>query len=349
MIGYDEKRKTYFVQYKKQDINGNWHTTKKRGFALKREAKEYEANMLNVKAVPTNETFHEIAEKYYNSIDASEEAKRMHRTRFEKSFSDYYDRPITKISKAMLDSWRTSLINSGYAYNTQKRTLQYVKSVFKYAANIYDIPNPASVLRPIKKPIEAPDQVMHVWTIDQFNQFLNAVDNPLYALFFELLFWTGCRRGEAIALQKTDLTGNQLYIHGSMKHFKNGITPPKNSSSIRTIKLDDQLVKDLQPLLSIPGPFLFGGERSLPITVIQSQFSKAIKASGVPKIRIHDLRHSHATILINNEVNIVAVSKRLGHASIEQTLKTYTHLLKKTDDQMMEKIEKLHGKNEVKN
>ena len=65
------------------------------------------------------------------------------------------------------------------------------------------------------------------------------------------------------------------------------------------------------------------------------QFKKAIKASGVKNIRLHDLRHSHATILINNGVNIVAVSKRLD---IETTLKTYTHLLSDTNKELIDKI-----------
>ena len=68
------------------------------------------------------------------------------------------------------------------------------------------------------------------------------------------------------------------------------------------------------------------------------QFKKAIKASGVKNIRLHDLRHSHATILINNGINIVAVSKRLGHADIETTLKTYTHLLSDTNKELIDKI-----------
>ena len=134
-----------------------------------------------------------------------------------------------------------------------------------------------------------------------------------------------------------------------MKHFKNGIKPPKNSSSIRTITLDSRLVEDLQPLLDIEGPFLFGGETSLSISEIQRQFTKAVKKSGIPHIRIHDLRHSHATLLINNGVNIVAVSKRLGHASIEQTLKTYTHLLQSTDAQMMGEIEQLRNTENAEN
>ena len=64
----------------------------------------------------------------------------------------------------------------------------------------------------------------------------------------------------------------------------------------------------------------------------------AIKKSGVKRIRIHDLRHSHATILINSGVNIVAVSKMLGHSNINQTLKTYTHLLESTNDELVDRI-----------
>ena len=74
------------------------------------------------------------------------------------------------------------------------------------------------------------------------------------------------------------------------------------------------------------------------------EFKKAIKESCVKPIRLHDLRHSHATILINEGVNIVAVSKRLGHTDINQTLKTYTHLLKNTDEQMMETINSIVSK-----
>ena len=99
------------------------------------------------------------------------------------------------------------------------------------------------------------------------------------------------------------------------------------SPDSNTIAIDAKLEADLMPLMDVPGPFLFGGDRSLPINSVQRYFTQAIKDSGVPPIRLQDLRHSHATLLINSGVNIVAVSRRLGHASIEQTLTTYTHLL----------------------
>ena len=84
------------------------------------------------------------------------------------------------------------------------------------------------------------------------------------------------------------------------------------------------------------GYFLFGGDTSLPITSIDREFKQGIKLSGVKPIRLHDLRHSHATNLINNGANIVAVSKRLGHSSPNITLAIYTHLLKKSEDELIE-------------
>ena len=78
----------------------------------------------------------------------------------------------------------------------------------------------------------------------------------------------------------------------------------------------------------------------MPVSKIDVVFKRAIKKAGVDPIRIHDLRHSHASFLLNSGANILAVSKRLGHATITQTLETYAHLLSETDDKMMEIIEK---------
>lgn len=104
----------------------------------------------------------------------------------------------------------------------------------------------------------------------------------------------------------------------------------------------------LKPFIAKAKPFVFGETRSLPITSVQKVFEEGIKKSGVPRIRIHDLRHSHATMLINNGVNIVAVSRRLGHSDINITLKVYSHLLRKTEDEMVTTITNLHRKSREK-
>ena len=78
----------------------------------------------------------------------------------------------------------------------------------------------------------------------------------------------------------------------------------------------------------------------MPPTTIERKKNIAVKDSGVKRIRIHDLRHSHASMLICNGMNIVSVSKRLGHSDVNMTLKVYTHLLDKYDSQMMDFLEK---------
>lgn len=100
--------------------------------------------------------------------------------------------------------------------------------------------------------------------------------------------------------------------------------------------------------MSQDGKYLFGGDEGLTPNYVSNHFNQAVQDSGVKQIRIHDLRHSHATWLINNGVNIVAVSKRLGHATIEQTLKTYTHLMSHTDQEMMFKINEYRSPSESK-
>ena len=95
----------------------------------------------------------------------------------------------------------------------------------------------------------------------------------------------------------------------------------------------------LEPWIQAADPFVFGGDSAIGITTIDREFKKAIKESGVDPIRIHDLRHSHASYLLNNGANILAVSKRLGHATVTQTLETYAHLMQDTEEKMIEIIE----------
>lgn len=343
MIGKDGNGKTWFCEYYYLDpVSGKRRRHKKRGFLTRKEAKKYEAEnkvLGRSEKTPTVKTFSEIADLQSASLQHSETLKRRRKADFDLRFSQYKDLPITSITKAQLVQWRADLAEDpDYSTVTKNETIRYVKSVFAYAAEVFDLPNTGSVLKSLKKTDEEVlNSEMQIWDPQEFNTFLDAVKLPVYRLFFEFLYWSGCRRGEALGLQKADFTEDYIYIHQSIKHYKNGLKPTKTRQN-RKIQNDPQLWHDMQPLLSIPGPFLFGGERSLSISEVQRQFTKAIEKSHVKKIRIHDLRHSHASILINAGVNIIAISKRLGHSSINQTLQTYVHLMESTDNEMMQKL-----------
>ena len=119
-------------------------------------------------------------------------------------------------------------------------------------------------------------------------------------------------------------------------------------SSIRDIKITNSLSNYLKEYKlieeSISGFdsnwFVMDRLEPLPQTSIDRVKDNAIKKANVKRIRIHDFRHSHATILISQGCNIVAVSKRLGHSNVEMTLKVYTHLLQKSEDELIDKLER---------
>ena len=336
----DEKKQIYFVQIKVKDpVTGKWTVRKKRGIQGKRNALAEERRMIEDQTYrSTSATFRDMWTLWETSTQPTQETIMHHRQHFEKRFSEFLDLPIEKITKAQLIEWRASLANQERTSTaTKNMTIMYVCSVFRFAHEVYDMKNPATVLKRIKASDSEVMSEMQVWTPEEYAQFRQAVENELFGLFFDALYWTGMRRGEGIALQKTDFKDGWLHIHASQETAKEGLKPTKTKTS-RRIRVDDMLNRDLQPLLKEPGPYLFGGETPLAITTIARHFSNAIKRSGVRRIRLHDLRHSHATWLINNGANIVAVSKRLGHASIEQTLQTYTHLLRESDDELIQKI-----------
>lgn len=137
-----------------------------------------------------------------------------------------------------------------------------------------------------------------------------------------------------------------LNVDKSIKHFSQEIQPLKTLSSRRKIALDPFTLQFLNPLLELPGEFLFGNNEPLGISTIQRAFTKGIERCNeklraeskavIPVVRIHGLRHSHASYLIGQGANVVAVSKRLGHSDVNMTLKVYTHLLKESESKVLQ-------------
>jgi integrase len=253
--------------------------------------------------------------------------------------------PITKIQKKDLLQWQIWLDSQPIATQTKNYMISSIRGTYRFANAFYGIPDISMVLKRFKKKQEEKKE-MQTWTPAEFEQFIAPEENPYYICYFNFLYWTGARRSEALGLRKQDFNGNKVHIWHSMKNFKDGFLPLKNSASERTIVMDDKLTELMQQCLercTDDSPFVFGGETTLPIRSIQNHFEANIKKSGVKKIRLHDLRHSHASLLINNNVNVLAVSRRLGHATIQQTLETYAHLFASTEDQMMETLDKLHN------
>ena len=150
------------------------------------------------------------------------------------------------------------------------------------------------------------------------------------------------RVGELLALYFEDIDLENRTIKITKTKYDNVIGKTKTKGSNRIIKISENLriiLNDYTDKIYKPGKkqLLFDISRTLLIYYMRTYSIKA----GVKRIRIHDLRHSHASYLISKNVNIVAVSKRLGHVSIQTTLDTYTHLFKESNDKLLEVLENI--------
>ena len=187
----------------------------------------------------------------------------------------------------------------------------------------------------------------------EFKKFINEVDRIDHKSFFSFLYFTGCRRGEALALnwEDFDFANAKVRINKSITRKIEGkswlVTTPKNASSIRTISLPANLLSLLEEYRKwqkqkYPDAiFVFGSYAPFAGTNIDRSFSEFCKKANVERIRIHDLRHSHASFLISKGISVVAIAKRLGHKNIEQTLNTYSHMMPDEDKKLIEYLENI--------
>lgn len=342
----DNKRNTYYVSIRKKDsVSGKLKHITKRGFQTRREAKQWELEQIRSEEKSTSVTFAQLNQKYVEYKNARQGTQHQELMRIQKYFGDYCDKPISKIQKKDLLEWQLWLDKQAISTVTKNYMISTIKGTYKFASSFYGIPDISNVLKRFKKK-QSEKKEMNVWTPEEFNQFISVETHEYYKAYFTFLYWTGCRRSEALALRKEDFKGNKVHIHHSIKRYEDGFQPLKNDSSERYIVMDDTLARYMKPFIercTDDEPFVFGGLTPLPIRNIQRRFESDIKKSGVKRIRLHDLRHSHASLLINRGANIVAVSKRLGHATIQQTLQTYSHLLQESDDAMIDILNKSHS------
>jgi len=172
-------------------------------------------------------------------------------------------------------------------------------------------------------------------------------DNIEYYTIFEILYYTGMRAGELLALTLNDIDfkNNQISINKTFYHLtgRDTIQPPKTAKGERTVNIPDFLTDEIKEYIKHlykPDP----NDRLFPkqLNYIRSAFNIRVKRSGVKKIRIHDLRHSHASTLIHLGVNPVLVAERLGHESPDITLKAYSHLFPSSQAEIVQKITKVN-------
>lgn len=330
-----EKNGTYTLHYSKKDIlTQNVVRTKKRGFRTMKEAKEYERSLSRESSVVS---FYSLYLECENNKEQAEDTKL-----YKESVIDRYMPALKTIryedlTKPFLLGLRLEIAKLDLAAKTKNRMIDIIKNTCAYANKVYDLPDPSKVLDRFKQTKKEFD----IWTPEEYFRFEEALRTtfPDCVPFFRTLFFTGIRKGEARALMvdDLDLDNATITINKSMRKYKSSLKAPKTPAGVRKIRIDKNTLELLRPLKSHE-KWLFGDYKPISRDRVDRAFKAGIELSGVKKIRIHDLRHSHASFLITKGVNLIAVSKRLGHSSINMTLSTYAHLMKDAEDQLIETI-----------
>ena len=189
---------------------------------------------------------------------------------------------------------------------------------------------------------------MQIWTREEYQKFSDCLINKRISwLAFQILFWTGIRIGELLALTfaDVDFEGKTIRINKSYQRLKGRdiITPPKTPKSNRMVSIPQFLVDDIQDYkesLYDPQP----DDRVIPVakTFLEKEMIRGVKQSGVKKIRIHDLRHSHASLLIELGFSVKEIAERLGHENVETTLNIYSHLYPDKQDRLAKRLDQFY-------
>lgn len=280
-----------------------------------------------------------IKESSYVSI------KNTFKLHIEPFFNDYNTSDID--NKALKD-WIKYLKNKNVSKNPDivknlsHSSIKKIKGMF-HNFFVYLIDNKLITDNPLNNyKLQKDDKIqeeMLIWSDSEFMQFINSVDDIIYKTFFSFLYLTGCRRGEALALNWKDIVEFYVNINKTLGyHTEEGgysITTPKNNYSVRKIVIPAVLKRMLQSLQDYYkqhesfslNNFIFGNIKTLPPQTIRRRLEYYCIKANVKKIRIHDFRHSHASYLISKGYDIVTISRRLGHANPEITLNNYAHLL----------------------
>ena len=317
------------VVYRYTDWTGETHQSSKRGFPTKREAQMWERELLlkkEAKLDMTFESFYEIyVEDMQNRIRDNTWGTKTNIART-KILPYFGKRKIGEIEPRDIIAWQNELLAirqpNGKPYS-------------------------ASYLQKIHSQLSA------IWTKEEYLKFADAMmDKPVSYYAFEILYWCGLRMGELLALTPADFNfeTHTLRINKSYQrlHREDVITPPKTLKSNRTIKIPQFLCDEMQDYLKM----LYEPKEDERIFTISKSYlhhemNRGSKVSGVKRIRVHDLRHSHVSLLINMGFTVLAIADRMGHESIDITYR-YAHLFPSEQTQMaeqldIERMEKLNG------
>ena len=348
----DEKTGKWFAKFYYTNWQGIKKQKWKRGFATKKEALGFERDFLEQQSANPDMTFQNLYEIYMEDMAARLKQstlltkKAVLQTHILPFFGS---KPINEIKASDVRRWQAKLMSSpnNYSQTYLKKINTELNSIINYAKRFYDLnTNPCGKAGTIGK---AKAEEMDYWTYDEYIAFREGVkDKSLSYICFEVLYWTGMREGELLALSPADidLDNKTISINRTYQRIegKDVFTSPKTRKSKRKIPIPDFLCQELSDYIQ-SRYMLDADERLFPVTksYLSHEMIRGCKITGAKKIRIHDIRHSHASLLINQGCDALMLADRLGHEKVSTTLNTYSHLFPHKQQELVHSLESLQA------
>lgn len=345
----DPKTGKWLIQYRYTDWQGKRRKSTKRGFRTKKEAEEWLHNFLTMKQSSLNMTFSSFVDLYYGDM---KKRLRENTLRTKKYIMDikilpyFGEKQMCDIKATDIRAWQNEIMEQEYAPTYLKTINNQLSAVFNYAVRYYDLPsNPCLKAGSMGK---SRAEEMEFWTKEEFMQFADSImDKHMSYMAFTTLYWTGMRLGELLALTWKDINFEKKTISINKSYQRiNGndiITPPKTPKGKREIRIPEFLVTDLRDFLESFYE-VKEADRVFPITkyYLEHEMERGVKKSGVKRLHIHGLRHSHVSLLIKMGVPLFEIKERLGHEKFETTANTYGHLYPDKQDQLATRLEEMY-------
>lgn len=351
----DKKNGKWYCKFYYKDWTGIRRQKWKRGFPTKREAKIYERDFLQQQVASPDILFQNLYEVYLEemSVRLKHSTILIKKNICETKILPYFrDKMVNEITAADVRRWQNELMKAENHYSeTYLKTINnQMSAIINYAIRYYNL---------AKNPCEQAGSIganradrMQYWTLDEFLAFREGIcDKKVSYLCFEILYWTGIRSGELPALTPADIDFQKKEIHIEKTYQRiqgaDVITKPKTRKSNRSILMPDFLCEELcEGLKSLSDDTM--RERLFPFTryFLNYEMKRGCERTGIKKIRIHDLRHSHVSLLINLGFDALIIAERVGHENVSTTLNTYAHLFPNRQTALVLSLEKLGRREE---
>lgn len=341
---------TWYVICWFTDWKGERKQKCKRGFPTKRAAVDWEREFLLQKQADVDMTLESFVGLYEKDMKPKLKLSTWltKENIIQKKILPYLGkRKLSEITARDIVSWQNEIReltdSKGQPLSTTylKAIHNQMSAIFNHAIKYYGLQvNPAAKAGSMG---EKEAQEMDFWTKAEFLKFIDAMmDYPIYYYAFEMLYWCGLRLGELLALTPADFDFDlgTVSVNKSYQRIRKQdvITTPKTKKSVRIIQMPEFLSQEMQDYLNQ----MYGVEqdtRIFPLTKsgLKRAMEKGCKASGVKVIRIHDLRHSHVSLLVDMGFSALAIADRVGHESIDVTFR-YAHLFPTRQNEMAAKL-----------